>query len=1007
MLKTTKYYRNAIQASLQGCIEYKDKLFITISWEEIRSGRISCINLEQIWKNTFEKDDEELEKEVTRNLVIALKTTRAEYLEGGHVDVKLEEMTSIFFMPVKVNQNGILSAQDDRYPWIPREFLEPMVEPQIAVGRVAVYDEFLENTTDARNQIDSWGEYLNYAVEMYEKVTRSKFEDDILVDTGIETDGKFYAFEDETINATFHIMQLYNHLLVNEETKLYSKITNGKIEATKSIKDVLSREKMIYHAGQMGGEYPISPSQREAISCFQEIKEGDILAVNGPPGTGKTTLLQSVVANMYVHAALSEKKAPVIVATSTNNQAVTNIIDSFGKINPIGLSNLESRWITGVHSFAVYFPSKGKIKEAQKKKYHYTTVNGGGFFEEVESEENRNCAEELFRTEFLSFFGTAYKNMMGFKKHIHDELKRVENERIACVELLNKIRQILGEKTYNEYVHELDDKIASLEEEIVYYVAETYRLKQNGEHLINRCAEWRTSYNGLPWIVRVLQFIPYFKKKVRNWSYQNVTYDELEFLKRGMNIEEIETIYHQLMSENDDEIKSANNKIHCLKNVKEDIIRKKQEIESMVERVKDIYDGFSRYELEMDEDAYFSELKIKKLNEFLDKVRYIEFWLAVHYYEALWLSKECEITEKQKGRTFEDVLDEMYSRLAMITPCMVMTCFMLPKQFYAYENNDKSHYYMYNYADLLIVDEAGQISTEIGSAAFALAKRAVVVGDEQQIPPVWGTSKALDIAMAISNGLIKDKQEYRMLESNGVNCSQSSIMKVASLSCAFEKYSKGLFLSEHRRCYDEIVEYCNDLVYGGNLEPLRGSCQDDTGNVLVEYLPAIGHKQISSLNSRRMGTSRNNPVEAQEIVDWVYKNYNLLSGLYERKAIEKNETFNRKNVLGIITPFKSQSALIKNMLKTQLPALENDIAVGTVHTFQGAERNIIIFSSVYGSADGCYFINANKNLMNVAVSRAKDSFLVFGDRECLNGGSKEAAGMLKHATKQNIEEYGM
>ena len=63
-------------------------------------------------------------------------------------------------------------------------------------------------------------------------------------------------------------------------------------------------------------------------------------------------------------------------------------------------------------------------------------------------------------------------------------------------------------------------------------------------------------------------------------------------------------------------------------------------------------------------------------------------------------------------RTFEKVLNEMY--LAMVAPCMVMTCYMLPKQFWAYDGNEKQNYYMYNYADLLIVDEAGQISPEIG-----------------------------------------------------------------------------------------------------------------------------------------------------------------------------------------------------------------------------------------------------------------------------------------------------
>ena len=70
--------------------------------------------------------------------------------------------------------------------------------------------------------------------------------------------------------------------------------------------------------------------------------------------------------------------------------------------------------------------------------------------------------------------------------------------------------------------------------------------------------------------------------------------------------------------------------------------------------------------------------------------------------------------------------------------------------------------------------------------------------------------------------------------------------------------------------------------------------------------------------------------------------------------------------------------------------------------FQGAERKVIIFLIVYGNQDGCFFINQPKELMNVAVSRAKDSFLVFGDSGCLVGGADDAAPLLKKATKQTF-----
>ena len=326
----------------------------------------------------------------------------------------------------------------------------------------------------------------------------------------------------------------------------------------------------------------------------------------------------------------------------------------------------------------------------------------------------------------------------------------------------------------------------------------------------------------------------------------------------------------------------------------------------------------------------------------------------------------------------------------MISPCMVMTFFMLPKQFWAYDGNDKKNYFMCNYIDLLVVDEAGQTSPEIAAASFSLAKKAVIVGDEEQIPPVWGTARALDIAMAISNGVIANKGEYGMLEENGLNCSQSSIMKMAALSCEFNKYKRGLFLSEHRRCYNEIITYCNKLVYEGKLEPKRGSFYAAEYNELRGLLPVMGFRQVTTAKSEKYGGSRRNREEAEAIIMWLQKKYEKILLCYsDEDGIEE------RGVLGIITPFKSQSFLIKNLIKRRLPEYSKFIDVGTVHTFQGAERKVILFSSVYGSEDGCYFINRAPDLMNVAVSRAKDSFLVFGDKECLTGGEKTAAGLLK------------
>lgn len=1008
MQKITEYFRNAVSASSQGTHEYKDNDFCTISIEELETGCIGKTTFDFLWKDKHEQDidaDDE-SKENIKNVIIALKTVSTEFQDSEKTENNIQEMLSIFFLPVSINRSGQLIPPDEgKLPWVPREYMNPIEDPQIAVGDSDKYDEYLEITTDKRNQIDSWNKYFEYAIKMYEHVTNAKFEDQYIYSENekIKFDGKYYLFLDTTVIASFHIMQLYNDLWNNDENKLYTKLTNGKIEPAKKLFVNTNIDKMKKHVGQMGGEYSLSPSQREAINHFDEIEEGDILAVSGPPGTGKTTLLQSVVANMYVDAALKKSEAPIIVAASTNNQAVTNIIDSFGKIDVIGISNLEKKWITGTNSFATYFPSKGKIREAEKNHYQYTTVNGGAFVDMLESSENREKAKESFQEEYSNYLGKEETDFSICSNILWEKLHELNTERVECFCKIEEIKVILGEDSYETYISKLRTYKQEKEKEKTDLLESIDNVKNKIQRYLARCFEWRNSYDKLPWYVRLLKFLHCFKNKILSWSFSFIEDEELGFLRRDMEIKEIEKIYHRMITENDDEIVRLMDSGKVVEKEISQIEGKLFTIKEKLDTLKTAVYAFSRYQiilLKEKEDIDWNQFDVCELNDLLDRVRYAEFWLAVHYYESRWLLEKNPISDKQKGKTFEGVLNNMYHRLAMISPCMVMTFFMLPKQFHAYDGNDKKKYYMYNYIDLLIVDEAGQISPEIAAPSFSLAKKAVVVGDEEQIPPVWGTVRPLDIAMAISSAVIKDKKQYEKLEINGLNCSQSSIMKIAALSCAFDKYKKGLFLSEHRRCYNEIVAYCNKLVYEEKLEPKRGSFFEDNKNAVIDFLPAMGHKQITVSKSQKYGISRRNKEEAMQIVTWLKSYYSTIVDCYSKKS---KTDINEKELIGVITPFKSQSILIKSMIKKEIPDYTQFIDVGTVHTFQGAERKVIIFSSVYGNEDGCFFINKAANLMNVAVSRAKDSFLVFGDSGCLTGNEKTAAGLLKDMTITVVE----
>ena len=98
-------------------------------------------------------------------------------------------------------------------------------------------------------------------------------------------------------------------------------------------------------------------------------------------------MLLSVVATLWARAALAGGEPPVIVAASTNNQAVTNVIDAFGKDFAEGEGPLAGRWLPSVKSFGAYFPAIGK---EGKQTEHYQTR---AFFERVETSGYADQAE--------------------------------------------------------------------------------------------------------------------------------------------------------------------------------------------------------------------------------------------------------------------------------------------------------------------------------------------------------------------------------------------------------------------------------------------------------------------------------------------------------------------------------------------------------------------------------------------------------------------------------------
>src|SRR5699024_8145033 len=351
---------------------------------------------------------------------------------------------------------------------------------------------------------------------------------------------------------------------------------------------------------------------------------------------------------------------------------------------------------------------------------------------------------------------------------------------------------------------------------------------------------------------------------------------------------------------------------------------------------------------------------------------------AVHYYEAQWLLNEDFIEPDDRWKNTPGVMRRYWKQAAALTPCFVMTAYQVPKYFRLYTKGGEPTNFDIGRIDLLIVDETGQVDTPIGLPSFALATRALVVGDEKQLAPVWSIDEQTDQEVAETVGIEPDVWTMQ-LHDRGMACSaQSSLMRAASHASpwSYGNGNPGLFLAEHFRCHPEIIGFCNALLYDDLLEPKRPA----NASTLDAMTPAFLFHEVPGSQDSRQGSSRTNQVEAEALANWIVQNYARFFEIYHSQVSNPNEKVAADELIGVVTPFSAQSRLISQELRkaassapatASLPSrLWEKITVGTAHRLQGAERPIVLFSAAYGqNTDQASFIDANPELINVAVSR--------------------------------------
>lgn len=558
--------------------------------------------------------------------------------------------------------------------------------------------------------ITKWDDYSNSINLLLTNVIVSQE-----VFNGYERTNSAY-FTDGELDISSKITAVYEDIYTRDKNlvlNLFQSYTA--IEEGNEIPVVDSNYYFSKRLGHNNNVHPLADAQRTAVSALLEAKQGEIIPVNGPPGTGKTTMLLSVVACLWVENAVKETDPPVIIANSTNNQAVTNIIDAFAKDFSTGEGDFAGRWIDDVNSFGSYFVSSMRSAEAREK--GYITEDA---VKEMETEDFYIKAKHCFLEKSQIAFQN--KNIT-----VEESIQKLHNLLVKKSSLLQNI-----EKAYAEY-HTLGKQIGeSLKFDYKNKEAITKLgkvLNENKNEIKEIEDKWEKYLASESLFLSAFSFLPFVRKK-RNLKAK-VFVKENNFAKY-LDIENLD----------------AKVFISDIKTKKEFNLANIQSYETFQKALNHCADVLKELANDIDPNAEFIEIDKKADTE----IRFEMFLIATHYWEGKWLIDMEQLIEKghlnKIDWTYPNIRENNWRRRMKITPCVVMTSYMLPGYLSCsrkIKDNLKKNDYLYDFIDLLIVDEAGQVSPEVAGAGFSLAKKALIIGDTLQIPPISKLTKSIDI----------------------------------------------------------------------------------------------------------------------------------------------------------------------------------------------------------------------------------------------------------------------
>lgn len=730
------------------------------------------------------------------------------------------------------------------------------------------------------------------------------------------------------------------------------------------------------------GHHPLVFSQQFAVNSISEkLAEGcGIFSVNGPPGTGKTTLLRDLIAAVLVERAkrLSELRRPgdafagerrwvtskytrvislwkkgfkgfEIVVASSNNGAVENVT-----LEIPGLDAVDHTW----HKYADYFPDfAGRIiaqpawamvaarlgNKANRNEFlsRFWYEDKDTVVEEVGDDDDASAAGFLNLLKSIQVGASDWEaSVKRFKAAIDEERRlRLEREKTYQVYLIlsSLIQKV---RTLETKLKELEAQKEGISEKAGQELHAENNLARELERAKGRRLEHRQFRPGL------LEILFSFRKAFREWREKDKALETL--------IEQSEALCDEAKKLSEATNRELAGKESEIQSVSKELDNKRRE--SAAEREKLVESKIQFGEFLPVPSAWQNEEESRELSSpWSDPVwndaRTKVFLEALRLHKAFIAANADRIRKSLHGAM--DVLEGTVPETASLDgvhAAWTTLFFVIPVISTTFASFDRLFSHLGRESlGWLLIDEAGQAVPQAAVGAIWRAKRTVVVGDPLQLEPIvtlpFTAQQALRRHYKVEEAWLPGRTSTQQLADRVTRFGTRINVQDASIWV-------GAPLRVHRRCDRPMFDISNEVAYDGLM--VFGTIER----------PPVDWPQSAWIDVKSDESDGHwIPAEGSALKD-------LLRKLIKEGASPKD--------IFLISPFRDVVSQLR-----QFGNRFEGIKTGTIHTAQGKESDVVIL--VLGGdpkkPGAKKWASGRPNLLNVAASRAKRRLYVIGNRE--------------------------